>query len=166
MRVFLCLLGLMFIAGIPPLGADDEPIRAYGFVVEIEGIDAGSFSEVSGLGGEIEVIEYQNGDDILLRKRPGRAKFGDITLKRGFVGSSPVLEWFDEVRGGTTQRRDIVLTLQDDRGISKGSWTLSGCWPKAWRVGGVRDGEMTLVEEVVLVVEEITFTPPTPVGTK
>ena len=30
-------------------------------------------------------VEYQDGDDLILRKRPGRAKYGDITLKKGYV---------------------------------------------------------------------------------
>ncbi|MCF7925986.1 MAG: hypothetical protein K9L74_00215 [Candidatus Izimaplasma sp.] len=34
--------------------------------------------------------EYQDGDDLLLRKRPGRAKYGDITLKKSYVLDDPI----------------------------------------------------------------------------
>ena len=32
----------------------------------------GFFTEVSGLGSESETVAYQDGDDLFLRKRPGR----------------------------------------------------------------------------------------------
>lgn len=30
---------------------------------------------------DAKVNEYQDGDDLILRKRPGRIKYGDVTLK-------------------------------------------------------------------------------------
>ena len=50
---------------------------AYNFTIDIEGVNAGYFKGVDGLQAEIEVIEFQDGDDYFLRKRPGRAKFSE-----------------------------------------------------------------------------------------
>ncbi|MCB1216110.1 type VI secretion system tube protein Hcp [bacterium] len=33
-------------------------------------------------------VEYQDGNDLVLRKRPGRVKYGDITLKKGYIVDS------------------------------------------------------------------------------
>ena len=41
----------------------DNPYSNFNFVVEIDGVDAGSFSEVELPQGEIEVIEYREGAD-------------------------------------------------------------------------------------------------------
>lgn len=57
-----------------------DHMGAYNFMVEISGVSAGYFKGVDGLSAEIEVIEYQDGDDIILRKRPGRTK---LTLRDG-----------------------------------------------------------------------------------
>ncbi len=67
---------------------DSEP--RFFFKIQIDGVDVGEFAEVSGLGIERAVIfdtedSRTRGDktDPLVRKRPGRVKYGDITLKKG-----------------------------------------------------------------------------------
>lgn len=50
---------------------------------------AGVFTEVSGLDSENEIVEVRDGSNpMLIRKIPGRARYGDIVLKRGVVFSS------------------------------------------------------------------------------
>ncbi|MEE9323465.1 MAG: hypothetical protein V3U72_02875, partial [Candidatus Aenigmarchaeota archaeon] len=44
-----------------------DPIGNYNFKVEIAGIEAGYFTSVDGLTIEHEVIEYMNGDELLVR---------------------------------------------------------------------------------------------------
>lgn len=160
-RPFMKRIILLFATSLlsyPALFAvDGEPIGAYNFRIEIEGIESGAFQEVSGLSGEIDVIEYQDGDDLILRKRPGRAKYGDITLKRGYIGNTPTLEWFESITEGKTTRRTLTITLEDREGVALGSWNLVGCWPKQWKVSGVKTDGMTLVEEIQMVVEEVSF---------
>lgn len=61
---------------------------------------------------------YQNGDDPLLRKRPGRVKYGDITLKKGHsqqggdIGDPSQLEAQDY--NGSRSNRSAGLTDTDD----------------------------------------------------
>ena len=56
------------------MGADNrrdfDHIGQFNFIIEIEGLTAGRFKAVDGLDSETEVIEYQDGDDLILRKRP------------------------------------------------------------------------------------------------
>ena len=40
--------------------------------VKTSGVDMGGFRQMDGFGLQIEVIEYQDGEDRVLRKRPGR----------------------------------------------------------------------------------------------
>ena len=39
-----------------------DPYAGFNFRVEIDGVDVGAFTEVSGLDSETEVIEYRTGD--------------------------------------------------------------------------------------------------------
>ncbi|OJJ19575.1 hypothetical protein BKI52_22470 [marine bacterium AO1-C] len=41
-----------------------DHVGAYNFMVEISGVAAGYFKGVDGLNAEIEVIEFQDGDDL------------------------------------------------------------------------------------------------------
>ena len=49
------------------------PHGNFNFRVEIDGITVAEFSEVSGLGASIDVIEYRTGGDPTIRKLPGTA---------------------------------------------------------------------------------------------
>ena len=44
--------------------AELDHLGAYNFMVEISGVSAGYFKGVDGLNAEIEVIEFQDGDDL------------------------------------------------------------------------------------------------------
>lgn len=159
---FLTALGLLA-ASATTATADDrrelDHIGAYNFSVEIEGITAATFKSVGGLSAEIEVIEYQDGEDIILRKRPGRAKFGDVTLKKGFTLNEELLAWWQTAVQGRQQRRNVQIHLHDPNTQDRvATWNLIGCWPKQWKVNGFDGkGNDALVEEITLVVEDIRF---------
>src|SRR6266704_5223722 len=62
-----------------------DPYKNFRFLVEIEGITQAGFSECSGFGSEVEVIEYrEGGEPTAVRKLPGRAKYPNITLRWAF----------------------------------------------------------------------------------
>jgi hypothetical protein len=53
-----------------------DPYKNFRFLVEIEGITQAGFSECSGFGSEVEVIEYrEGGEPTSVRKLPGRVKY-------------------------------------------------------------------------------------------
>lgn len=128
-----------------------DHVGAYNFMVEISGVEAGYFKGVDGLSAELEVLEFQDGDDYFLRKRPGRAKFGDVTLKQGYVVTQDLQDWWKACRDGQYDRRDISIILDDNAGGELRRRNLYGCWPKQWKVSGF-DGKGNDV-----VTEEITF---------
>ena len=106
----------------PTRRSDLDHIGSYNFRVEIDGVDAGHFSGVEGLDSETEVIEFQDGDDIVLRKRPGRVKYGDITLKRGTISTEEMREWWQSLRTSDFQRKALTIILQDNNGRPVRSW--------------------------------------------
>ena len=84
---------------MPTRRVELDPVGVYNFSIEISGVNAGYFQSVSGLGAEIEVVEFQDGDDLRLRKRPGRERFDDVTLKKGYIVTSDLQDWWSAARG-------------------------------------------------------------------
>ena len=141
---------------MPTRRAELDHVGAYNFTVEISGVNAGYFKGVDGINLEMEVIEFQDGDDLFLRKRPGRAKFGDVTFKKGYIVTDDLQAWWRDCRDGKYDRRDISIHLNDNAGNTVRSWNLFGCWPKAWKVNGFDGkGNDVVTEEVTFVVEDM-----------
>ena len=141
---------------MPTRRAELDHLGAYNFTVEIQGVAAGYFKGVDGINCEIEVIEFQDGDDLTLRKRPGRSKFGDVTLKKGYIVTADLQDWWKNAREGQYDRRDISIILNDNAGNEVRRWNLYGCWPKQWKVNSFDGkGNDVVTEEISFVVEEM-----------
>jgi phage tail-like protein len=143
------------------------PYGNYNFLVDLKGaFDAdhplGGFSDVSGLGTELTVSEYRNGNDAEnhVRKVPGIHKVSDVTLKRGIVKSADLWEWIEDVRlHGVTKQRQVVITLNDEAGQRVQSWTLQGCVPLKYTgptLAGKGGGDVAM-EEITLSCEGIVL---------
>jgi phage tail-like protein len=111
-----------------------DPFLACNFRVEIDGIATASFSEVSGLEVEIDVIEYRNGNDTSnsVRKLPGLNKVTDITLKRGITQDSSLWDWINSAIQGNFSRRLMSIVMQDELHNDVIRWNLSNAWPHKW----------------------------------
>src|SRR5689334_24708919 len=102
----------------------DAPYGAFNFIVALggnngdgaEGTIIGGFSDVSGLGFEVNYSEYRNGNEKFntARKVPNTHKLDDVTLKRGIVGSDDLFAWVKGVRDGVADRRQVTITLLDE----------------------------------------------------
>ena len=66
-------------------GRGHDHIGNFNFRIEIEGLASARFKQLDGIVSETEVITYGGTVDQLQRKRPGRSKWQDVTLKRGFT---------------------------------------------------------------------------------
>ena len=109
----------------------DNPHLNFNFTVDIGVGDELGFSEVEGLSGEIEVIEYREGADPVntARKLPGLAKYSNVTLRRGITGRTDLFEWWKSVRDGQVQRRNVAITLLDEQRQPVLRWLLRNAWP-------------------------------------
>jgi phage tail-like protein len=111
-------------------GSRNDPYAAFNFLVEIDGMTVGGFSECSGLTMETDPIEYRNGDeDITVRKLPGLKKFTNISLKRGFTDSKALWEWRKMVMDGQTERKSGSIVLLNESREEALRWTFREGWP-------------------------------------
>ena len=145
----------------------DTPYSAFNFLVEIEPgqgqeVQAG-FSDVSGLNAEVTVAEYRAGNYKVnhVHKFPGIHKAGDVTLKRGVIGSQNLYDWLEKCRNGNIKdaKRNIVIKLQsEDRESTVVSWKLMSAMPIKWTGPTLtaKGGGDVAIEELVLSVEMVT----------
>ena len=139
-----------------PTRRTHDHIGAYNFKVEIQGLTAGTFKAVDGLDSETEVIEYQDGDDMVMRKRPGRTKYSNIVLKRGYVNTSDLWEWRKTVVKGLPERKSGSIILLDDDGTEVMRYNFFEAWPCKWRGFDLEGmGSDNAVEEIELAVEKV-----------
>lgn len=99
----------------------DRPYVQFNFLVDLgtgttDGPQAG-FQECSGIGMEVTVAEYRNGNEKenSVRKITGLNKSTDVTLKRGVIGSLNLYQWLNDIRNGDqTAYRNVVIQLQNE----------------------------------------------------
>ena len=127
------------------------------FKVEIEGVTQGAFMEVDGLESTTEVEEFVDGDDLLLRKRPGRTSYSNIILKRGFTWPNDELwQWRKKVVDGKIERKSGSIIICGDNGSVIMRYNFFEAWPCRWRSSMLHGmGNSTITEELELVVEKI-----------
>ena len=129
----------------------------YNFKVEIEGVTQGAFAEVSGMDSETEIVEYQDGDDIILRKRPGRTYYSNIVLTRGYTHSDELWIWRKAVIDGKVERKSGSIIFMGDDGTTEiGRFNFFEAWPSKWSFGPLSGkGNGTMIEVLELAVEKI-----------
>ena len=109
-----------------------DPYGNFNFLVEIDGISLAGFSECSGLSTSVDVIEYREGGDHTVRKLPGLARVGDITLKRGVTPSHELQDWHKNILNGVLDRRNGSIVLQDNARVEVGRWNFFNAIPCKW----------------------------------
>jgi phage tail-like protein len=137
---------------MPQTGERVDPFRSFNFLIEIEGIAQGSFTECSGLGSTTESIEYRQGGDGNVRKVVGRTTFSDVTLKWGSTPSTELWDWRHRIVDGTIDRQNVSVVIHDmDRSTEVARWNLTAAWPSKWELSGLNaKGNEILIETLVL----------------
>lgn len=107
-----------------------SPYGKFRYKVEIDGLEAGGFSEASGFDASIDVIEYREGDMVQTpMKLPGLKKYGNITLKQGVADSMVMYEWMIAGVEGEVERKTITITILDETETATASWQVINAWP-------------------------------------
>lgn len=111
-----------------------DPLRNYNFKIEIDGITAAGFAEVTIGGATNTPLEYREGTDIpTVRKLPGMIKYDNIVLKWGLTTSTELYDWYGDVAKGKVQRKNGSIVLNDVDGTEKVRWNFFRGWPTSWK---------------------------------
>lgn len=107
------------------------PRAKFRFKLEIDGMEAGRFSEVSGFDAAVEPIEYRKGD--IAGEAPmrvaGLRKYGDITLKNGIIEGKAVCGWIEKGTAGEVERKTVTVSLLDEMQNVAAVWKITNAWP-------------------------------------
>lgn len=110
------------------------------FTLEVDGVQIGTFTEVSGLtvSADPESIT-EGGQNHFTHQRPGRMSWPNITLKRGVTSNNELFDWFAKTsgegfagEGDTVTLTSAAITLVDARGETLRSWTVDRAFPVKW----------------------------------
>jgi phage tail-like protein len=134
----------------------DYPLPKFHFQVDWGGHKIG-FSEITGLDVETEVIEYREGvnPEYNKMKMPGMNKFSNITMKRGvFQADNQFYEWWNTVKLNTIERRDLTISLLNEKHEPVMVWKVKNAWPTKVQSTDLKaDGNEVAIETIELVHE-------------
>lgn len=112
-----------------------DPYVNFRFLVEIDGIAMASFTECTGFGSRVDVVEYrEGGDPSHVRKRPGRVSYPDITLRWGVADTNwatALVDWHRSVLNNAIERKNGSIVLLGDDGTEAERWNFFSAWPSA-----------------------------------
>jgi phage tail-like protein len=110
-----------------------NPYKNFRFLVEIDGITQAGFSDCSGFGSNVEVIEYREGGDAAtVYKLPGKSSYPDIMLKWGISDSRDLYDWHLSAITGSVERKNGSIIVLDDGGQEKVRWNFFSAWPSKY----------------------------------
>jgi phage tail-like protein len=113
-----------------PTALRNDPYGIAHFQVEIDGMPESGFLNVTGLEGRVEVEEYREGGDFAgTRKAPGSVSYSNVVVRRGMTSSKELWEWWERVRDGDVDRRNISIKLLDDKREVVARWNVFQAWP-------------------------------------
>jgi phage tail-like protein len=114
-------------------GSRTDPYLAFNFVIEIEGILAGGFSECGGLQVEVEIEQYTEGGlNDYTHSFAGRTKYQPLVLKRGLTASDDLWSWYQDVTQGEITRRNGTIYLMNQERETVLGWNFKGAFPTKW----------------------------------
>ena len=131
----------------PPVG--------FHFKVEVQGLnpvaDDLRFTEVGGLSIEVATEEMaEGGENRFVQRYPGRAKYGDLVLKRGLLKKSAVWDWARQcIEDLDIAPQDVDVTLLNAEHEPLMSWHVVGAFPVKWSVSDFNASANAFVVETL-----------------
>lgn len=136
------------------------PLPKFYFTAKLGDDAAVSFQEVDGLESEAQVIEYRHGDSPIFApiKMPGLKKYSNVTMRKGiFVNDVKFWSWYNEIKLNTVKRRTVVISLLDEQGSPRMTWTLENAWVTQFKSTDLKsEGNEVAIEAVELAYETMT----------
>ena len=135
------------------------------FALEIDSLTLAWFTGCSGLSIEFDVTSYKegNGKKVIERKRAGKSKYSEVTLKRGFTTNMVVHDWFKEVVAAEkpTPYKTASIVIYDRQQTEAARFNLEACWPSKMSISDLSSGsDDVIVEELTIQHEFLDWVNP------
>ena len=141
----------------------EELYGSYHFLLEIQGVISdnkiivGGFKSVSGMDSETEIIEFKQGNDLIVRKKPGRTTYANIVLERGYTATDDLWQWRKNIEDGKIDRRaGSVIILDQDGQTEVARYNFFEGWPCKWEAPQMdSDSSSMAIEKIELAIEKV-----------
>ena len=122
------------LAAAEALGVRNDPFMSFSFLVELEGLIVGGFSEVSGLQIETEIKEYREGGlNEYVHRFVGPTKYpSNLVLKHGLTALEGLWLWHQDVVQGVIERRNGTVYLLSEQRLPLMWWDVIDAVPVKW----------------------------------
>jgi phage tail-like protein len=134
----------------------EERPQVYGahrFMVELDGMLVGGFSEVSGLSVQTELEEYfEGGLNHYAHRLPKQTRFEPLVLKRGVTVSNELWSWYADVIGGTIVRKSGSVIMYNEHYAELRRWNFYDAYPYKWSGPAWNAAESTIAVETIELV--------------
>ena len=145
-----------------PVREHDADFQGSFFALEIDSLTVGWFTGASGMSIEYDVTTFKegNGSTIIERKRPGKPKYSEVVLKRGFTADKALYEWFDSVvqAADATQYKTGSIVIYDRTQQEVARFNLEQCWPSKLSVSDLSaSSDDVMIEELTIQHEFIDW---------
>ena len=158
-------IGVSIAAGLAGLRID--PYQSCNFVIEIEGLLVGGFTDCTGLQIEVEMHEYrEGGQNDFIHRFAGATKHPPLVLKHGLSPLDGLWGWHQDVVSGNIQRRNGTIYLLNSQQVPVLWWHFREALPLKWS-GPELDSQKAVVavESVELAHRGLTRARPVSSGT-
>ncbi|MGG1513803.1 phage tail protein [Paenibacillus oryzisoli] len=128
---------------------------AFRFKVELDGLEAGGFSEVTGMKSEIEVKPlWEGGVNTHPHYMVQHAKNPNIVLKRGIASSSDLWDWYNSAAQGKIKRKNGSIILNNALGDEVCRWEFTSAFPVKWNGPDLNATSVNVAVESIELVHE------------
>ena len=109
------------------------------------------FQSVSGLNVEYDTESFkEGGENRFEHKLPVRTKYADLSLKRGLLTDSEVINWcLQAFQNRSFEPAHIIINLLNEEHQPLKTWHVYNAWPKKWSVSDFNAQENSIVVETL-----------------
>jgi len=134
----------------------EDPISAFSFSLDIQGLDTMTFAEAEGFDNKTEGIDYREvktDGTFIIRKTFGKHAWGEIKLRRGMTKEMTLWQHRQHVLDGNYEsaRKNGSITGRDPQGNPTVQFTFEKGWISAW------NGPKFSAKAGEVAMEEVTF---------
>ena len=135
-----------------------EPLKAFRFLIEVDGDAVGAFSQFSGIKMQVQTIEARSGSDArgVMDYIPVLTSYSPVTLTKGVIGDNAFMDWIFAASASTltgptgkSLYRTINVIALDDVGRRGVIWSLADAVPIGYELSPMDSSRSEVLTESV-----------------